>query len=64
MKPKNFPERKNQRRIDAIKRLQKAYKRNAKGDTLSIISNTKQRLINNARSIGTKKDRSKEHETK
>jgi len=59
MKPSNFPERKNQRRINAIDRLRESNKKNKKRDVENIISNTEKRLIDNTRPGRTKKDRSK-----
>jgi len=72
MKPKNFPERKNQRRISAIDRMVISKKQILKSKEKSndyilslrskadvCIKKTENNLIDNARSIRTKKDRSK-----
>ncbi len=48
MKPKNFPERKNQRRLRALERLD---------PKTEVYKNTKAKLVIDARDIRTKKRR-------
>lgn len=55
MKPKNFPERKNQRRIDAAERL--ANGPYDKIETKIALENTLVKIVDNARDVRTKKFR-------
>ncbi len=54
MKPMNFPERKNIRRIKALKGLRCSNYSGVERD----IFNTEQNILDNARQIRTKKNRS------
>lgn len=61
MLPRNFPERKNQRRKAALERLERAEKqRPNKSFGLEIaIKNTKAKIVDNALGVKSKKPRSK-----
>ena len=59
MKPKNFPERKNQRRKRALKNLKANAKKNDLSNLKRAIKNTEAKIIDNARGVKTKKMRTK-----
>jgi len=59
VKPKNFPERKNQRRERALKRLETQASKNSSKELKVIIENTEKQIVEGARGIRSKKDRGK-----
>lgn len=59
MRPKNFPERKNQRRKKALENLKAYAKKNDSSNLKRAIEDTEAKIINDARSVRTKKARAK-----
>jgi len=59
MKPKNFPERKNQRRKKALENLKNYAKKNDSPNLKRAIKDTEDKIINDVRGIKTKKARGK-----
>ena len=59
MRPKNFPERKNQKRKKALERLKASAKRNKSPNLKRAIEDTEAKIVDNARSIKTKQMRTK-----
>jgi len=59
MKPKNFPERKNRRRKEALERLKKSAMKNPSVYLEKAIENTKDKIVEDARMVRTKIARSK-----
>jgi hypothetical protein len=59
MKPKNFPEKKNQRRKEALKRLKKSAMKNSSTSLERAIENTEDKIVEDARAIRTKIMRTK-----
>lgn len=59
MKPGNFPERKNKRRKRALEQLKAQAKKNPSKELTTIIENTEAKIVEDAYSVKTKKDRGK-----
>jgi len=59
MKPKNFPERKNKRRKEALERLKKSAMKNPSVYLEKAIENTKDKIVEDAKMVRTKIARSK-----
>ena len=59
MRPKNFPERKNQRRKRALENLKAYAKKNDSSNLKKAIKNTEAKITENVISVRTKKMRTK-----
>lgn len=59
MKTGNFPERKNRRRKRALEQLKAQAKKNPSKELTIIIQNTEAKIVEDAFSVRTKKDRGK-----
>lgn len=59
MRPKNFPERKNQRRKRALENLKAYAKKNDSPNLKKAIKNTEAKITENVISVRTKKMRTK-----
>jgi len=59
MKPKNFPERKNKRRKEALERLKKSAMKNPSVYLEKAIENTKDKIVEDARMVRSKIGRGK-----
>ena len=59
MNPGNFPERKNKRRKRALEQLKAQAKKNPSKELTIIIENTEAKIVEDASSVRTKKDRGK-----
>jgi len=59
MKPKNFPERKNQRRKRALENLKAYAKKNDSTNLKRAIKDTEAKITENVTSVKTKKARAK-----
>jgi len=59
MKPKNFPERKNKRRKKALENLKKYAMKNSSTYLEKAIQNTEDKIVENAKTVRTKVNRSK-----
>jgi len=59
MKPKNFPERKNRRRKEALERLKKSAMKNPLTYLEKAIENTEDKIVEDARMVRSKIGRGK-----